>query len=54
MIVGVPLSPQGFRRTLYNLIHLRITSHGKHTLHSLSSKLGLALNTPTKHVQVYG
>jgi hypothetical protein len=44
-IAGEPLRPQGFRRTLYNLIHSRITSQGRHTLHSLSSKLSLALIT---------
>jgi hypothetical protein len=49
-----PLSPQGFRHTLYNLIHSRITSQGRHTLHLLSSKLSLALSTHTKYVQVYG
>jgi hypothetical protein len=45
-----PLRPQGFRRTLYNLIHLRITSQGTHTLLSLSFKLSLALSTHT-HTQ---
>jgi hypothetical protein len=54
MIAGEPLRPQGFRHTLYNLIHSRITSQGWHTLYSLSSKLSLALSTHTKHVQVYG
>jgi hypothetical protein len=29
---GEPLRPQGFRRTLYNLIHSRITSQGWHNL----------------------
>jgi hypothetical protein len=51
-IAGEPLRPQGFRRTLYNLIHSRITSQGGTTLHSLSSKLSLALSTYTKHMQV--
>jgi hypothetical protein len=50
-ITGEPLMPQGFRHTLYNLIHSRITSQGRHTLHSLSSKLKLTLSTRTKHVQ---
>jgi hypothetical protein len=31
-IVGEPLRLQGFRRTLYNLIHSRITSQGWHNL----------------------
>jgi hypothetical protein len=31
-IVGEPLRPQGFRQTLYNLIHSRITSQCWHNL----------------------
>jgi hypothetical protein len=31
-IAGELLRPQGFRRTLYNLIHLRITSQDWHNL----------------------
>jgi hypothetical protein len=31
-ITGEPLRPQGFRRTLYNLIQSRITSQGWHNL----------------------
>jgi hypothetical protein len=31
-IAGEPLRPEGFRRTLYNLIHSRITSQGSHNL----------------------
>jgi hypothetical protein len=31
-IVDEPLRPQGFRHTLYNLIHSRITSQGWHNL----------------------
>jgi hypothetical protein len=31
-IVCEPLRPQGFRRTLYNLIHSRITSQRWHNL----------------------
>jgi hypothetical protein len=31
-IAGEPLRPQGFRRTLYTLIHSRITSQGWHNL----------------------
>jgi hypothetical protein len=42
MIASEPLRPQGFWCTLYNLI---ITSQGWTTLHSLSSKLSLALST---------
>jgi hypothetical protein len=44
-IASEPLRPQDFRRTLYNLIHSKITSQGSHTLQSLNSKLSLALNT---------
>jgi hypothetical protein len=51
MITDEPLRPQGFQHTLYNLIHSRITSQGRHNFHSLSSKLKLALSTHTKHVQ---
>jgi hypothetical protein len=43
--VSEPLRPQGFRHTLYNLIHSRITSQCRHILHSLNSKLSLALRT---------
>jgi hypothetical protein len=31
-IVGEPLRPQGFQRTLYTLIRSRITSQGWHNL----------------------
>jgi hypothetical protein len=54
MIAGETLRPQGFRCTLYNFIHSRFSSQGRHTLHSLNSKLSLALSTHTKHAQVFG
>jgi hypothetical protein len=31
-IAGEPFRPQGFRRTLYTLIHSEITSQGWHNL----------------------
>jgi hypothetical protein len=31
-IAGEPLRPQDFRRTLYTLIHSRITSQGWHNI----------------------
>jgi hypothetical protein len=45
MIASEPLRTQGFWRTLYSLIHSRITYQSGHTLHSLSSKISLALST---------
>jgi hypothetical protein len=52
-LAGEPLRPQDFRHTLYNLIHSRITSQGRHTLHSLNSKLILALSARTHTQSVY-
>jgi hypothetical protein len=45
MIAGEPPRPQGFRRTLYNLIQSRITSKGCHNL----ALTQLQANPITKH-----
>jgi hypothetical protein len=46
MIAGEPLRPQGFRRTLYKLIHSRITSQGWHNL----ALTQLEVKPSTKHI----
>jgi hypothetical protein len=45
-IAGEPLGPRGFRRTLYNLIHSRITSQGCHNL----ALTQLQAKPSTKHI----
>jgi hypothetical protein len=62
-IAGEPLRPQGFQRTLYTLIHSRITSQGWHNLaltqcrantpgtHARKDEDGLLLEFPCNHTR---